>query len=349
MTEPLDRRSLVEPDLSPERVEENWSAIADQLEAKRTPMRSRAWLAVAAAVLLGVVAWSQLPSAEPHWAGTTLASEQTSVHARLEDGSTIAAAPHSLLHREDAPVGSDETRIRIEEGAATFDVTRNPSRTFVVLANGVEVRVIGTRFTVTRGASVSVSVERGAVDVRRGEQVQRVRAGERWTEEAAEEPVVEALRGLDGLQQGAPGQDGLEDPEEGEAEPVAEVARAARPTADELFERAREARRTGSASEAEALYERLLRRHPRDTRVPLTAFELGRVRMDDLGDLRGAVRAFRRSLRSGASPFREDAMARIVRALARLGDTAGCQESHASYVSAYPQGRHTSALANLCD
>ena len=349
MTEPLDRRSLVEPDLSPERVEENWSAIADRLEAKRTPMRSRAWLAVAAAVLLGVVAWSQFPAAEPHWAGTTLASEQTSVEARLEDGSTIAAAPHSLLHREDAPVGSDETRIRIEEGAATFDVTRNPSRTFVVLANGVEVRVIGTRFTVTRGASVSVSVERGAVDVRRGEQVQRVRAGERWVEEVevAESPDP----GLAGTEPVEPVEPVELDPSEVDPADVDsdETTSVARPTADELFERAREARRTGSPSEAEALYERLLRRHPRDARVPLSAFELGRVRMDELGDARGAVRAFRRSLGAGNSPFREDAMARIVRALAGLGDVAACRSARDAYVAAYPRGRHAGSLGNLCE
>src|SRR5690606_33960857 len=98
----------------------------------------------------------------------------------LEDGSEIVAAPGARLERVSS--SNDEVRVALRDGSATFEVTRNPARTFVVEAADVQVRVIGTRFVVRRELDdvVEVRVERGAVDVVAGSEVVRLRAGESW-------------------------------------------------------------------------------------------------------------------------------------------------------------------------
>ena len=81
---------------------------------------------------------------------------------------------------------------------------------------------------------------------------------------------------------------------------------------------------------------------------PLVAFELGRLRMDQRGDARGAVRALRRVLRSKRAVLREDALARLVLLYGRLGDKRACGRSKARYVRLYPHGRYAAHLADRC-
>ena len=115
---------------------------------------------------------------------------------------------------------------------------------------------------------------------------------------------------------------------------AARVALAARDTdAKELFEQARRLWRDGHIREAADAYQALLSSHPRDPRAGLAAFELGRLRMDRLGDMPGAVQALERAvaLAPGAE-LREDAMARLVaRAPARtIGPGASGRETSTS-------------------
>ncbi|MEM9069696.1 MAG: FecR domain-containing protein [Myxococcota bacterium] len=326
----FDRREYVKPDLSEERVASNWNAITARKRRRGAP-----WIAVAAAaaVLLGVGGWFATRSPVEGWAGTTLTAANETVRAHMEDGSEIVAAPHTALRRVEST--EDETRLRLERGEARFEVTRDPSRTFVVLAGDVEVRVIGTRFTVRQGPQVSVEVERGAVDVRHGEETRRLRAGESWQQGTSVAAVA------------PPTSEGSEVDTQEEAPRTRMRRRRSAPTPSELFEAAREARRSGDAREAATLYDRLVRRHPSDGRAGLAAFELGRLRMDQLRDPRGALRAFRRALRSGG-PFREDAMARIAQAEAAAGNASGCRRARTAYLDRYPNGRFRRAVESAC-
>ncbi|MCU0676076.1 MAG: FecR domain-containing protein [Myxococcota bacterium] len=339
-SERLDRRALVAPPDDARRDDDNWVAIDARLA---TPSRPR-WIApaglvtVAAAALLAFVAFGR--DETPAWSGTTLVAGGTSAAVALEDGSEIVAAPGARLER--TSTSSDEVRVALRDGSATFEVARNPARTFVVEADDVEVRVVGTRFVVRRelGGVVEVRVERGAVDlVVRGE-VQRLRAGEsRRVEPVAEASVDE------------PPNEAEETPQTKRATRARRVERGEpREEPREAFDAARTARRDGSARDAAELYERFLREFPRDERAGLAAFELGRLRMDSLSDPRGAAYAFTRALElAPRSPFAEDARARLVDAYARAGDDASCERSRARYLALHPEGRHVEAMRRACD
>jgi outer membrane protein assembly factor BamD (BamD/ComL family) len=121
-------------------------------------------------------------------------------------------------------------------------------------------------------------------------------------------------------------------------------------SAAELFDRANGARRGGNVAEAVRGYETLLASFPNDGRAGLAAFELGRLRMDRLGDYASAVSALKRavSLAPGAG-FREDAMARLVQAYAALGSKSACQSARDAYLKAYPKGVHLGTVSRKCD
>jgi TolA-binding protein len=224
-----------------------------------------------------------------------------------------------------------------------------------VVADGVEVRVVGTRFSVSTerdsdGARVEVRVERGVVEVRGAgpdaEAVQ-VEAGRSWSQvtRTGALPEAPAAAPVEPEPAAAPA------PPPSRAPAPARVAREARPgDARELFEQARGLWRAGRMRAAADSYQALLRDYPRDARAGLAALELGRLRMDRLGDLPGAVEAFERAvaLAPGAE-LREDALARLAGASAGAGDRAGCTRARDRYLADYPTGVHRRTVAALCD
>lgn len=333
--EELDRRGLVEPELDGPRLDESWSAIQGRLDERAAPRRRFRWgaVAVVVAAAAAVALWVSWPGQTP-WVGTTLATADETAEVRLPEGSAVTAEPRTELVR--ILEGDREVRLSLREGAASFDVVRNPDRLFAIEADDVEVRVVGTAFRVARvGDRVRVDVERGAVDVRRGDELVRLRAGEHWEGDAhvEEEPRAAAQ------------------PVE---IPVEEPSRARRrgptgPSADELFADAAEARRSGDASEAAQLYARLVARFPRDDRAALASFELGRIRLDQLNDPSGAASAFRRALALGGGPFAQDARARLVEAYDATGNTAACERSKEAYLRRHPSGRHVVDVTHACE
>jgi len=107
--------------------------------------------------------------------------------------------------------------------------------------------------------------------------------------------------------------------------------------------------RAGRVREAAETYQALLSTHPRDPRAGLAAFELGRLRMDRLGDLAGAVKALDRAVAlAPSSGFREDALARLVTAHARLIDAAGCRRARDQYLREFPAGVRKRTVAAAC-
>jgi transmembrane sensor len=91
----------------------------------------------------------------------------------------------------------DRRDIRLVKGEAHFAVAKNPARPFVVTAGNVQVRAVGTEFSVKLGAQNTdllvtegkVSVERAAYDLGPGE-----RAGERGARASA--PILVPAGGL---------------------------------------------------------------------------------------------------------------------------------------------------------
>lgn len=332
----LDRRRWLRPESDDELDEATWERIEERLDA--APKRSVVWpvgvgVVLAAAAALWLVA---RPAAGVNeWSEGELVAGGETLEATMDDGSIVEAEPHSILVRESNE--GEDVHVRIAEGAATFEVVRDEGRNFVVHADDVEVVVVGTRFQVTRGETILVAVERGAVEIRQGETTTYVSAGETW-EEPDETPVAPVeVADVEPVE--------ADDDEDShvEAEP-----RVSRPSPARLFEAAQEARREGRHQEAARRYGEFIRRHPRHNNAPLAAFELGRLKMDVLGDPQGAARAFGRASRRG-SPFRQDAMARRVQALGAAGDGAGCETARARYEAAFPSGRHLRSLAGACE
>ncbi|MES1185164.1 MAG: FecR domain-containing protein [Myxococcales bacterium] len=83
----------------------------------------------------------------------------------LADGSSLSLSALSLARVSTA---SDSTRCVVEVGNVRFDVAPQKGRLFTVIAGAFEIRVVGTRFRVTRDAAgvVEVHVDHGVVRVK---------------------------------------------------------------------------------------------------------------------------------------------------------------------------------------
>jgi transmembrane sensor len=332
----MEAARYIQPDVSEARITRLWSQISGRLEQKRP--RRLVWLGRGAFGLTATAAlWfafdaTRLPSA------TGVALEPTSFETRtdssnvaLSDGSAVELAPQSHLDLVESK--QESVKLSLAYGRVTCDVAKNTARAFSVLAGDVVVKVVGTKFSVSRNAGrVEVEVQRGVVEVktpRRGEPL-RLSAGQSYREEPAEAkpPVSEPER---------------TEPERPEPKPASSVS-----GARELFDEANDVRRGGDISRAAELYETLLRRYPTDGRAGLAAFELGRLRMDSLNDLPGAASALERAVTMTPGGFREDAIARLVRVYDSLGRSADCLRAKERYLKGYPNGVHRDAIAERC-
>jgi len=355
----------VRVDLSEARVDRLWDRVSPRLGG---PRRARGWVWAGAALCVGAAAvaivvrgrgvepGAQVASA---WEGAQLETAADALSVTLVDGSSLKVEPRSRV--EVGERNPSALKLLLARGRIACDVTHRDGRSFVVAAGGVEVRVVGTRFSVANeeagaGRRVEVRVERGVVEVRGsgpGAEVVRVEAGHSWSQVTK----TEALEGEGSEAEAAPEVEA----EEAEVAPRAVRperahvgARAARsPAADgrELFEQARSEWRAGRMAEAAKTYQALLASYPRDPRAGLAAFELGRLRMDRLGDMPGAVVALQQAvaLAPGAE-LREDALARLVAASAAAHDRAVCTRARARYLADYPGGvHHRTVSAATCE
>ena len=100
-------------------------------------------------------------------------------------------------------------------------------------------------------------------------------------------------------------------------------ARAVEASPPELLRLAEVARSAGRLAEAARAFDALRHKYRGDARAGLAAFELGRIRLDSMGNAAGAAEAFADAIAlSPGAPFREDAEARRVQALERSGSGA---------------------------
>jgi len=100
------------------------------------------------------------------------------------------------------------------------------------------------------------------------------------------------------------------------------------------------ARLSGHPGEAIAPLSKIVREKARDPRASLAAFTMGRLQLDSLGQPDRAAKAFETSVRLGLTePLLEDAMARLVEARSRAGDTEGARAAWTEYERRFPAGR----------
>lgn len=138
--------------------------MAQEVRSLRRRRRRLLGVAGALAVLL-VGGWSwQLSSRSPmpeKTASTAIVSAP--VQQRLADGSVVWLRPGAEITVEFTP---SLRRVELKKGEALFEVAKNVARPFVVGAAGIDVRAVGTAFTVTvKPAAVEVLVTHGEVAV----------------------------------------------------------------------------------------------------------------------------------------------------------------------------------------
>lgn len=137
-----------------------------ELLAPRPRMRARrrlavAWNSLAAAAVLALawIGWTGFSATRP--------TAETDVGAfqklDLPDGSVVQLNTDSAIK---VHFTERERRVELLRGEAHFDVAKNPARPFVVAANHVAVRAVGTAFNVRlRPDAVDVLVTEGKVQV----------------------------------------------------------------------------------------------------------------------------------------------------------------------------------------
>lgn len=125
----------------------------------RTRMMPRA-LAAAAALAIGAVFWFK-----PHASAPVAIADAKAQTTRmsLPDGSTVELNAGAEVQEH---FTAGERRIALLHGEAHFSVAKNPNRPFIVEANGVAVRAVGTAFDVKLApTTVEVLVTEGTVQV----------------------------------------------------------------------------------------------------------------------------------------------------------------------------------------
>lgn len=134
------------------------------------------WVAAAVVVLVLGYAWQKggitprektevATKAVPEWMEAVNSSDKMML-IQLSDGSRVELETNSRLKYPRR--FQDDTREVHLEGGAFFDVEKNPKRPFLVFANGLVTRVLGTSFHIAayqKDPDVTVAVKSGRVSV----------------------------------------------------------------------------------------------------------------------------------------------------------------------------------------
>ena len=130
----------------------------------KCPFTIRTLAAAAAVVVAGVFVFQSVSPETPPSSGTVRVIPSPE-RLTLEDGSVVELNHGGKLEID---FSSETRRVRLVRGEAHFTVTKNPARPFIVEANGVAVRAVGTAFNVRHtAAAIEVLVTAGKVEVER--------------------------------------------------------------------------------------------------------------------------------------------------------------------------------------
>jgi transmembrane sensor len=275
----------------------------------------------------------------------------------LDGSKAVALSPDSRV----APLQQGPARVvaQLDRGAARFEVVKDAAREFTVQAGSVEVKVLGTVFTVAHeGPRVHVAVMLGRVEVNWGSgSTILMQDGEGVFPPPSEVEAPVSSARADAGSSGPTGS--TNDASTDTKSRWVDLARAgdfraaySRMTAagaggvadipEELLLAADVARRAGHPDQAARHLERLLGRYPKDTRADVAAFTLGRIRLQ-LGHPARAGQAFERVAASSGG-LAEDALYRAVLAWEQAGDAGKAEHLRQRYFERYRNGRYAGAL-----
>jgi transmembrane sensor len=274
-------------------------------------------------------------AAPPSRDGTQARSRETPSVLALADGSKAHLQPGAEVQTLEQ--SARLVRLMQARGVVRYDVKPDAERAFTIAAPGVEVRVIGTVFTVAvEDDAVRVSVERGRVAVKSGTRAVELSPGEN-VRLSRDDPSTSAEP------EGVPERRASPEVAKTGPDPVAGAAQ----SPATLMQEADAARAKGDLAKAERLLARLLAEHQASPQATSAAFSLGRIQRAR-GNFGAAARTFeglRR--RAPAGPLAEDALAESANAWALAGDAAQARRRAAEYTASYPQGPHAERMRRL--
>jgi transmembrane sensor len=325
------------------------AAVQERARARRR-MRGlgvAAGVAAAAGVVLAL-ALGKAPAdealTEPWVAATDPDRDRDGMQARALPSIPFAAWPELRLPdrsvaqlrygaRVDVDVQRDELVHLVQRsGQVRYEVAPDRTRAFVVDAAGVEVRVVGTIFTVTLADDaqrVAVEVERGLVEVDNGERVAELGPGD-----ALSLDVVAAA------------DDELVMLDTTPPEPTPRANRAA-PAVETLLADADAARARGELPRAAAALSELVRRHSHDPRAYGAYFQLGKVERAR-GRHAAAAAAFASCWkRAPGGALAEDARAEAAVSWHAAGRDDKARAAAEGYLARHPGGTHQARMRSL--
>jgi transmembrane sensor len=137
----------------------NHDSAASDTTNRQHSLRRRTALAIAATVLLAIGAGTYLTLHTPGERYTTPIGGVASIP--LRDGSQVTLNTASRIH---VTLTETERHVELESGEAFFDIAKDPSRPFVVVAGNRRIIAVGTQFSVRRNVDdVQVIVTEGKV------------------------------------------------------------------------------------------------------------------------------------------------------------------------------------------
>jgi Tetratricopeptide repeat len=121
------------------------------------------------------------------------------------------------------------------------------------------------------------------------------------------------------------------------ATPTAPATPPASTTSEDLMKQANEQRRARQWQAAEVLYQRVVREHPGTSAAYVAAIAAASIRLDHLGDARGALRLYQSALASGVNRvLAEEARWGLAEAHRALGDHAREARALQDFVARHP-------------
>lgn len=289
------------------------------------------------------------------------------------DEARVQAAAGTRLSR--CPAAGEATCLELGTGQARFEVVTRAELegAFVVRADDVEVRVLGTRFEVENGpgpSDVRVRVEEGRVSVERRGKRNVLDAGDTWpralppaaepapgtstrTESSLASPERAPSRASRAAPESAPSSEARsrKRARPPRSPPAATAGRRGPPgpRASELWEAVDAARRAGDTEAERDAYGRILRSLPNTRDAGLAALALGRMELEVFGNSRLAasfLKDARRHLAGGS--LEPEILVLLTRAYARSGDRRRCRAAAREYSARFPDGVYAKSLATEC-
>lgn len=186
----LASESKISEDRAWERFQQRVQQRAARQHTRRVSLFNNSWARAASILLLVAAGWLGYRNVWLPSQLLVLSSADTAMTETLPDGSVVTLNKHSRLTCPKRFAGGNRD-VKLE-GEAFFDITPDKQHPFIIAADGVSVKVVGTSFNVkTNKERTEVIVETGIVEVSKKKSMVRVKPNEKVTVLRSSAPVKE--------------------------------------------------------------------------------------------------------------------------------------------------------------